>query len=948
MPKKHPALARAHRSQISGAVAAIIGGTSLAAHAQVQSTTGGAQASETSNEVLAEVTVTAQRRSERMQDVPIAMQALTAQSLQQLHITTFDDYLKYLPNVSSASNGPGQNEVFMRGLSAGSQASQGSGSTGLWPNVAIYLDNQSGQLPNRNLDVYAVDLNRIEVLEGPQGTLFGAGAQAGVIRYITNEPKLDVTEANVSGSYGVTAHGDPNAAVNAVLNLPVIPSTMAGRVVIYSDRRGGYIDNVPATFTRKNTDIGIGFAYLPVDANGNCPDGLPNSGVGSHCVPPGSPAINNFNLAQNHFNSVNYQGARAELLYKFNDDWDLLITQSYQDMESRGVFYQQPFASDGAPLQPLEVTLFNPGYDKDKFESTAWTVNGKFGDIKAVYTGGYLVRHIEQVGDYTNYARGVYADYYQCYGPSTAYYAGFPNQAPLPSTCYSPSAYWRSSERNEHFQNELRFSTPDDWRLRGIVGAFWEDNKLFDQTAWAYKEIPPCTSSGTPGVDPGNTGCLSNVGTIPGTTVQSPGVQSDNTSFYQDQVREVKQLAFFTSWDYDLIPKTLTLTAGTRYFRFDNSMKGSVLSSFGCLQRGLNGFNATGANNGCYIANSPNPYPIPSFGSLYYSYNLDFDHLKDTESGYRSRVNLTWHVTPDAMVYYTFSQGFRPGGFNQNGGAPHAYHDLTQPGVPGTTNFAQYIIPSSYHSDDLTNNEIGWKTEFLNHRVQWNGAIYRENWNNVQIEFFNPGVVGNLFYDTNGQNFVIKGLETSLVARIIDGFTIQGAAAWNRSEQTNAPSLLVNNPAAPGFGTPITNACNLFLFFCSPVSNPFGNSGAPSADAPPMQFNLHARYQWNIAGYVPYIQAGVSHTGHSFTQAGANPNYHLGGTVSTSRGRFENPAYSTYDASIGVAKDAWYCALSAENLSNSNASTFVSSQQFITAQTPLRPRVITGTFGYQF
>ena len=97
----------------------------------------------------------------------------------------------------------------MRGLSAGSQGSQGSGSTGLWPNVAIYLDNQSGQLPNRNLDIYAADLNRIEVLEGPQGTLFGAGAEAGVIRYITNKPKLDVTEGSVKAGYGYTAHGDP-------------------------------------------------------------------------------------------------------------------------------------------------------------------------------------------------------------------------------------------------------------------------------------------------------------------------------------------------------------------------------------------------------------------------------------------------------------------------------------------------------------------------------------------------------------------------------------------------------------------------------------------------------------------------------------------------------------------------------------------------------------------
>ena len=227
----------------------------------------GALAAEPVN-ALDEIVVTAQRRSENIQDVPISIQALTSQTISQLNITTFDDYIKFLPNVTSASSGPGQNEVFMRGLSAGSQASQGSAATGLWPNVAIYLDNQSGQMPNRNLDVYAADLNRIEVLEGPQGTLFGSGAEAGVIRYITNEPKLDKTEGSFKMGYGVTAHGDPNSELQAVLNLPLLTDRMAIRGVFYNDHRGGYIDNVSATFTRKNTDIGIHYANYPADANG--------------------------------------------------------------------------------------------------------------------------------------------------------------------------------------------------------------------------------------------------------------------------------------------------------------------------------------------------------------------------------------------------------------------------------------------------------------------------------------------------------------------------------------------------------------------------------------------------------------------------------------------------------------------------------------------------------
>jgi outer membrane receptor protein involved in Fe transport len=888
-------------SKISYAIAAILGGASAAAAAAPAET---ADTSASGNsEVLIEVTVTAQRRNESMQDVPIAMQAFTAQTLQQLNIATLDDYIKYLPNVTTANNGPGQNEVFMRGLSAGSQPSQGSGSTGLWPNVAIYLDNQSGQLPGRNLDIYAADLNRIEVLAGPQGTLYGAGAEAGVIRYITNEPRLDKTEANVSASYGVTAHGDPNTALTAVLNVPLISDTLGVRAVIYNDRRGGYIDNVPATFTRKNTDIGMYYAHFPANAQGQCPDGLPNNG---YCVPPGTAAINNGPVVKRAINPVTYQGIRAELLYKFNDDWDALITQSYQHMDSRGVFYQQPNASDGAPLGPLEVTLFNGAYDKDRFENTAWTVNGKLGPLKAVYTGGYLVRNVEQVGDYTNYARGVYADYYQCYGPG----AYTPN---LPSKCFSPSATWRSIERNTHQQHEFRLSTPDEWRLRAIAGVFWEDNKLYDQTGWNYKNVPSCTADS----GPGNTGCFSNVGTFPGTTVVNPGVQGDNTSFYQDTVRETKQTAFFASVDFDLIPKVLTLTAGTRHFKFDNSSAGSVLSSFGCFQGGV-------PPGGCQSG---------------FSYNLNAQNLKNSESGFKSRGNLTWHITPDTMVYYTYSQGFRPGGFNQNGNSAHAF---TPDGTP------QYFIPSSYTSDKLTNNEIGWKTEFFNHRLQWNGAVYRENWDNVQVAFFDPGVVGNIFFNTNGQDFVIKGVETSLIARVTTGLTLQGAAAWNESRQTNSPVLLNNNPASPDFGKPITNACNAFGSNCVPVTNPFGPIDSPSANAPPIQFSVRARYEWNVSGYTPFVQFGATHSGHSFTQAGSNPSLAQAGGISTGRLRFENPAYTTYDASIGVAKDAWYVNLYGENLSNSNASVFVSTDQFIVAQTPLRPRVLGGTFGYKF
>jgi outer membrane receptor protein involved in Fe transport len=868
--------------KLSYAIAAILSGSAAGfAHAATATDTEAADS-------IQEITVTAQRRSENVQNVPITIQALTAETLNQLSVTTFNDYVKYLPNVTAPNNGPGQGNIFMRGLSVGAAGSQSSGSIGGFPNVAIYLDDQSGQLPARNLDIYAADLERIEILEGPQGTLFGAGAQAGVVRYITNKPKLNTTEANFEAGYGVTAHGDPNSDLTAVLNLPLIADTVAVRAVIYNDRRGGYIDNVPGTFTRKNSDLGIYYAHNP--------------GGG---VPADAPPINNNAIAGRAINPVTYQGIRVEGLYQINDDWNFLLTQSYQNMDSQGVFYQMPKSSDGAALAPLEVTLFNNSYDKDKFENTAWTLNGKLGDLKAVYTGGYLVRHVDQVGDYTNYARGVYADYYQCYGT--------PN---LTSKCYSPSTTWREKERNEHLSNEIRVSTPDDWRARGIVGAFYEQNKLFDQTDWLYKTIPNCTSNAVPGTPGnGNTGCMSNVGTAPGATVENPGVQNDNVAFFEDTRRQVKQTAFFGSVDFDLIPKVLTVTAGTRHYNFDNSFKGSVTSSFGCFEAGVQpGGCIAGANN------------------------LDKRNLSSKESGFKSRANVTWHVTPDIMAYITWSQGFRPGGFNRT----NSCH------IKGTDGLNQFCLPQTYHSDDLTNYEFGWKTEWLNHRLQWNGALYQENWNNVQVGFFDPGETGNLTFGTNGQNFRVRGIETSVVALLAPGLTVQGAASWNRSEQTNSPALTDNNPASANFGKPITVSCDSTGLNCKTLNNLFGPIGGPSANSPPIQFSMRARYEWTMATYNTFVQFGATHTGHSFTQGGSNPSLASGGAINTTLLRFENPAYTTYDASAGVAKDAWNAHLYVQNLSNSNASVFTNTGQFVVAETIIRPRVIGVKFGYKF
>src|SRR5580658_1786569 len=432
-----------------------------------EATPAAAVALSSAQEELREIIVTANRREEDLQDVPMTVQVLSGETLASLNTTTFDDFVKYLPGVTAHGVGPGQNTIYVRGLGTTVGGMQGSGVVGTFPNVAVYLDEQSAQLPDRNLDIYAADLDRIEILEGPQGTLFGAGAEAGVVRYITNKPKLDVTEAMVNAGYATTAHGDQSSNVDATINIPLIAETLAVRGVIYNERRGGYINNIPGTFARAATDLGTYY-------------------IGG--VPANSVVTNNNALVANGINPVTYQGIRAEALYQFNEDWSALLAQSYQSMEADGVFAEMAANSLGEPLPDLSVQLYNPSYDKDKFENTALTIDGRVGALKLVYAGAYLVRNVEQVQDYTNYTRGPYVDYYQCADPTTT-----------TLECFSPSATWHDRERNTHQSHELRLSTPGDWRIRGIGGLFYENYRIQENTDWFYvTALPYYTPIGPP------------------------------------------------------------------------------------------------------------------------------------------------------------------------------------------------------------------------------------------------------------------------------------------------------------------------------------------------------------------------------------------------------------------------------------------------------------------
>jgi iron complex outermembrane recepter protein len=860
---------------------------------------------------LQEVIVTANRRVENIQDVPITIQAMSGDTLKQLNITGFNDLLKYTPNVTYSGNGPGTGNIFMRGMGGVGSGNQSQSTTAPFPNVALYLDDQSMQFPARNNDVYLVDMERVEVLEGPQGTLFGGGAQAGAIRYITNKPKLGVTEGDFNAGYGITAGGDPNSSGNFTLNLP-FGDNFALRGVIFTEHQGGWIDNVPSTIS------------IPPIGNG-ADVGFPaGAGTGLPVSRPGSPVATNAGVSGSNLNSINYTGARLSALYKFSENWDILIQQNYQNSEADGYFYEYPLDSNGAPLARDQLTAFTPAFNKDKYSSTAWTINGAFAGLKAVYTGSYMTRHIDGQQDYSNYMRSTHGSYYACSGKGASY---FYFRSAKPTTCYAPVGSWRDQVHNTHLSHEFRISTNEEYRLRGLAGAFYEKFSIYDDMNFNYMPMPQCNSQNLAISAAGGPDCVTTVGPVfPGYFAGTPGYRTDtNTAFGEDVLRGYKQTAFFASADFDIIPKVLTVTAGARHYHYDEFEHGSE-----------------------YYSATSTVLNVPNGTCTHCGFGIN---LNKSESGWKPRYNLTWHVTPDVMTYVTHSEGFRPGGFNRTATSVDGSTVHLKGEAPYTSGNNQFAKPAGYESDKLINNELGLKSEWFQHHLQANVSLYQMDWKNVQLPLFDPVHLGNTTFDINGPTYRIKGIELQLVARLFEGFTIQGSSSWNSSEQTDAPCLTSAGVTAATPKNPTPAGVCITQVKGLPYTNPYGVLGTRAPFSPAIEFNIRARYDWSMqGGYNGFVWAGGNHIGSYSNEPASFPdgNSPTQNPPTTTLLRYEIPGYTTYDMGLGVAKDNWTASVTGNNLSNSDAVSNISSGQFIKSEVPIRPRVITFALAYKF
>lgn len=186
-----------------------------------------------------EIIVTATRRSSTVQDTPFSINALSQLELERNGINSIEELSRNVAGLIVQNLGPGQSQVSIRGVSAGQVVRD---QPGVKEQVGIYIDDSviSLSLFTPDLDFY--DLNRVETLRGPQGTLFGSGSIGGTLRYITNQPKLDVVEGQVEGNVNGIQGGGVGGSAKGAINIPLIRDKLAVRAVGYYTRYGGYID----------------------------------------------------------------------------------------------------------------------------------------------------------------------------------------------------------------------------------------------------------------------------------------------------------------------------------------------------------------------------------------------------------------------------------------------------------------------------------------------------------------------------------------------------------------------------------------------------------------------------------------------------------------------------------------------------------------------------------
>jgi outer membrane receptor protein involved in Fe transport len=863
-----------------------------------------------SSKEIETIEVTATKRAQSIQKVPIAVSALSGDAMKDLGIDNFQDYVEFLPNVVFQGTGPGQNEVYIRGAATTQTSIAVSSVQALQPSVAIYLDEQPVSMQGRNLDVYATDIERVEVLPGPQGTLFGASSQAGTVRIISKKPNHSDIEAGFDLNTGFTNGGDLSNAVEGYFNLP-ISDDLAFRVAAYSDHQGGWIDNV------QNKPGEGGYIGSPVHLDRIAPD------WGKLADPENTPSVvpSNSGIVEENFNSATYAGARFGLSYLISDEWSLLVQHTAQTLETEGVFGYDPSYDDQE-----SASRFVPEKNQDTFGLTTWTVAGRLGQLDIVYAGGYLDRQIDATVDYTGYTNGgVFATYYTC-----SYTA-----EPEEQQCYDPTGYYKEDTDVTRFTQELRFNTSADNRWRVTSGVYYDKQEL--GTVGEFQ-------LGSSGKFPDGVWGADGV-TVTGEGTNNGGQPfAKETSYVNDITHEINQIAVFGQFEFDLTD-TVTASIGARWYQIEDIYTGATTSA-----------NEGGVTNQIRALGGSDQDILDYFGADEGQAIIDAIASGQLESSLLNsdgvlkvddvifKYSINWQANDNVMFFANYSEGFRPPVTARTGGQSASNQ------TPGSA-FEGYRIPVYSLTDELENYEVGMKGDFFDRTLRFNATAYTSQINDLQTSRFDPTNIAFFYFTDNVGTADIKGVDADFIWQATDNLIVSGAFSILDTEITELNDTMTNLSAPIGSKLPYSSDFS-------------GNIRARYF------YELENGWEGYVNGSVSYTgerlsgmfaNAYVSEDTHKLvygTGSGLKieeeipAGQYQGVTYTDSNGdafaggRYVADAYSITNLAFGFTNGEWKAELYVDNAFDKRAELYIDEQQFTPKVVTNRPRTIGVRFSY--
>jgi outer membrane receptor protein involved in Fe transport len=713
---------------------------------------------------LEEVTVTATRQTEALSRVPISVTAFTQEQMDSQGLKEVDDLVRYTPglNLNRAANGG--NDISIRGISS----SAGAATTG------VYVDDTPIQVRNLGYNAGTAfpalfDLERVEVLRGPQGTLFGAGSEGGTVRFIQTTPSLTEYSGYGRGEFSEVRGGSTTYEAGVALGGPIAHDRLGFRASAFHRREGGYIDGVSGSMTANDPSgarYGDSITYTPTGTT------RPNMNWSEVTGFRGALKLA-LGDSLSIMPSVSYQKQH------FNDGFDVFWLAS-SDPES-AKFTRPVFDAGNPATNPRLTGLNSPNRDEgdDEFYMPALLVNWQLGSLEFVSNTSYFDRETHQYFDFTGFYNFLYM------------------LAPQPRSGDKASSLYENSQRN--FTQEVRLQSSDpDARLRWVAGLFYSKNDQEAGQAISNNFIanePRVGVLGDPlsGVrdgspfGPGSSALINYFGVPLG---------AGSILWSADFGTVDKQVAAFVQADFKITPQW-KLTAGLRV----SSNRLDLDASYGSPVNNLTYPTYVFAAN---PATCPGGACTPGAGAFTPVFPASTESTKETST--TPKVGISYQLNDENLFYATAAKGFRPAGASLLVPLAQCGRDLQNIGyLDSNGNSTQPVI---YDSDSVWSYELGSKNHLFGGRVLLDSSIYQIRWSNIQTAINLPICAYN-FVDNVG-HATSEGFDLSVRSQVIDSLTLGATFGYNKTtfdEDVATPNgkvLYGEGSGVPGVGAPMT------------------------------------------------------------------------------------------------------------------------------------------------